>query len=72
MRFDLPLTAFALESAGAAARALGGCHTLTLPVASNHDASSSQMALPVETDEQGDGLCIRISGDAPSTLTITF
>lgn len=74
MRFDLPLTAFSLESAGAAARALGVCHTLTLPDLSNHDhaAASPQLALSAQADAQGEGLRIRIGSDTPSTLTITF
>jgi hypothetical protein len=69
MRFDLPLTAFALESAGAAARALGACHTLTLP---DHAAGTSQLPLEIETDGVPNGHRIRIPSDAPPALTITF
>jgi hypothetical protein len=74
MGFDLPLTAFSLESAGAAARALGVCHTLTLPEPSNLETGvpNPPMALAAAADEQEDALRIGDGHDAPLPLTITF
>lgn len=74
MGFDLPLTAFSLESAGAAARALGVCHTLTLPEPSNQETGvpNAPIALAAAADEQEDGLRIDAGRDAPLMLTITF
>ena len=72
MRFDLPLTAFALESSGAAAGALCGAHTLTLPPAVAQESGEvlARLALAVAAD--GAQWHIAVPPEAPEPLTITL
>lgn len=69
MRFDQSITAFALESSGAAAGALGLCHTLTLPataLASAADAALAQEEAPRASQAISTAAC------PPASLTLTF
>jgi hypothetical protein len=74
MRFDLPLTAFALESSGAAAGALGAAHTLTLPAQLRDQAPLEllgRLAL-AGTVNEGESHQVRVPASAPPSLTLTF
>jgi hypothetical protein len=69
------MTAFALESSGAAARALGVCHTLTLDAAAlpaGPDASSALSFSQGPTVEvtPAQRACVPLA--APPTITLTF
>ena len=72
MRFDQSLTAFALESSGAGARAIGACHTLTLALPQESEAAEllstlAEAGLPAPAGER---FAVRL--EAPPTLTITL
>lgn len=66
MRFDSPLTAFALESSGAAARALGISHTLTLSAPPAADAEPAPLVQAVAAQR------IQVPREAPPSLTLTL
>ena len=72
MRFDLPLTAFALESSGAAACALSGAHTLTLPAEVSAEAEDILARLSLAESGEGGGWQAGIGPHAPPTVTITL
>jgi hypothetical protein len=67
MSFDLSLTAFALESSGAAARALGVCHTLTL---SPHVEAESGLLALEEAQAALHRVAVPAEGPPPLTLTL--
>jgi hypothetical protein len=66
MSFDLPLTAFALESSGPQ-HALGAVHTLTVPKAAEDDPQALASCAPPPLL----GTSVR-AGDPPPWVTITF
>lgn len=74
MRFDSPLTAFALESSGGAAHALGGAHTLTVPAPLRGEAALELLgrlglasaAVEAQTHR------VTVPAVAPPCLTLTF
>ncbi|HET6829559.1 MAG TPA: hypothetical protein VFH35_12805 [Ramlibacter sp.] len=69
MRFDQSITAFALESSGAAAGALGVCHTLTLPATAL--AAASETAL-LQAEAPPVNLAVSTASEQPASLTLTF
>jgi len=69
MSFDLSLTAFALESSGAAARALGVCHTLTLPRLTLEAAPGQ--GFPDVLDASPPQR-VAVSAEPPPSITLTF
>lgn len=69
MRFDQSITAFALESSGAAAGALGVCHTLTLPAAAL--AAAAETAL-LQAEAPHANLAVSTASGQPASLTLTF
>lgn len=69
MRFDQSITAFALESSGAAAGALGVCHTLTLPATAL--AAAAETA-PLQAEAPHANLAVSTAGGQPASLTLTF
>jgi hypothetical protein len=75
MRFDQPLTAFALQSSGAAACALGRAHTFTVAAADNPTEAEqrllAQLALPAARGLQSAG-SVRIQLEPAPGLTLTF
>jgi hypothetical protein len=67
MSFDQSLTAFALESSGAAARALGVSHTLTL---SPHFEAESGLLAVEEAEGAPHRVAVPREGPPPLTLTL--
>lgn len=72
MRFDLPLTAFALEASGAAAGALSGAHTLTLPVGMAPEAGEVLARLALAASGEAAEWRVAVALAAPEPVTITL
>jgi hypothetical protein len=73
MRFDQPLSAFALESSGPAACALGGAHTLTLPAeapANGLADLAGRLAMAAEAPAEGTVRVVSAQTFPPVTLTL--
>jgi hypothetical protein len=69
MRFDQSITAFALESSGAAAGAMGVCHTLTFgPAALAAAPEPGLEAAEVPQASQG----VSTACESLASLTLTF
>lgn len=71
MRFDQSITAFALESSGAAAGALGVCHTLTLPASALAAAAAADTVL-LAADAPQPSQVISTASRPAASLTLTF
>jgi hypothetical protein len=71
MRFDLPMTAFALESSGAAACALSGAHTLTLPLEAA-EAGEARGLLALAETAAASAWQLAVATESPAPLTLTL